>query len=282
MNAFTPRLDILAEAQRGLWPELAQVPAEFTLYGGTAIALQLGHRRSVDFDFFSSQPFDPHELQESIPFLADATVELSKANTLTVFVDRGKRVAVSFFGLPWLRSLRLPWVCADNGLKVASLLDLAATKASTVQGPAEAKDYLDIYALMTLGGIASTEMLKAAGALYGRPFSPLATLKALSHFDDGDLRTLPAHVKSALATAAHKAGLPPPSIPPGVREEPATYAVRMAKGIIDPQSWAYWNSVMGRFPPPPLPVRRFPDGTVGPETAGRTADSVARFLRPPE
>jgi hypothetical protein len=164
MNAFTPRLDILAEAQRGLWPELAQVPAEFTLYGGTAIALQLGHRQSVDFDFFSSQPFDPHELQESIPFLADATVELSKANTLTVFVDRGKRVAVSFFGLPWLRSLRLPWVCADNGLKVASLLDLAATKASAVQGPAEAKDYLDIYALMTLGGIAPTEMLKAAGA----------------------------------------------------------------------------------------------------------------------
>jgi hypothetical protein len=39
---------------------------------------------------------------------------------------------------------------------------------------------------------------------------------------------------------------------------------------------------MGRFPPPPLPVRHFPDGTVGPETYGKTAASIARFLRPPE
>jgi hypothetical protein len=38
---------------------LIQVPAEFTLYGGTAIALHLGHRHSADFDFFGSRPFDP-------------------------------------------------------------------------------------------------------------------------------------------------------------------------------------------------------------------------------
>lgn len=49
---FTPRLDILPPAQRSLWPHLAQVPGHFVLYGGTAIALHLGHRQSVDFDFF--------------------------------------------------------------------------------------------------------------------------------------------------------------------------------------------------------------------------------------
>lgn len=44
---FTPRLDILPSAQRRLWDELGATPPEFTLYGGTAIALQLGHRQSA-------------------------------------------------------------------------------------------------------------------------------------------------------------------------------------------------------------------------------------------
>lgn len=48
-----PRLDILPAQQRSLWPELAAVPRRFILYGGTAIALQLGHRVSIDFDFFA-------------------------------------------------------------------------------------------------------------------------------------------------------------------------------------------------------------------------------------
>ena len=45
-------LTILPSAQRRLWDELRDVPETFILYGGTAIALQIGHRHSVDFDFF--------------------------------------------------------------------------------------------------------------------------------------------------------------------------------------------------------------------------------------
>jgi Nucleotidyl transferase AbiEii toxin, Type IV TA system len=54
--------------------ELDQVPKEFTLYGGTAIALQLGHRQSVDFNFFGFRPFDPTKLQAKIPVLAGAQI----------------------------------------------------------------------------------------------------------------------------------------------------------------------------------------------------------------
>jgi len=67
---FAPRLDVLPEPQRRLWNELGAVPAEFALYGGTAIALHLGHRRSDDFDFFGRHQFDPAKLATSIPFLA--------------------------------------------------------------------------------------------------------------------------------------------------------------------------------------------------------------------
>src|ERR1700722_12386210 len=54
---FKPQLHILPPAQRLLWDELQAVPADFVLYGGTAIALHLGHRDSIDSDFFSFQPF---------------------------------------------------------------------------------------------------------------------------------------------------------------------------------------------------------------------------------
>ena len=59
---FSPRLDILPDEQRTLWPELARVPKSLVLYGGTAVAIRLGHRTSVDFDFFSSEPLDFDEL----------------------------------------------------------------------------------------------------------------------------------------------------------------------------------------------------------------------------
>ena len=58
-----PRLDILPAAQCTLWPKLAEVRRHsFVLYGGTAVALYLGHRESVDFDFFTHQTFQPEEL----------------------------------------------------------------------------------------------------------------------------------------------------------------------------------------------------------------------------
>jgi Nucleotidyl transferase AbiEii toxin, Type IV TA system len=67
---FSPRLDILPDAQRRLWPELAQTPEDFTLYGGTAIALRLGHRQSVDFDFFAfASTFEPVILLQRVPYL---------------------------------------------------------------------------------------------------------------------------------------------------------------------------------------------------------------------
>lgn len=50
---FHPKLEILPRAQKELWPKLAELPQHFVLYGGTGLALRLGHRVSIDFDFFS-------------------------------------------------------------------------------------------------------------------------------------------------------------------------------------------------------------------------------------
>ncbi len=99
-----PRIDILPESQLRLWPELSATPAELVLYGGTAIALQLGHRFSVDFDFFGGREFDPDRLLASVPYLADARVIQREANTLTCLVFRGSQCKSRSLGS--LRSAR--------------------------------------------------------------------------------------------------------------------------------------------------------------------------------
>jgi hypothetical protein len=201
MREFLPRLDVLPEAQQRLWGELSSVPEEFALYGGTALALHLGHRKSIDFDFFGNRALDVDALQSRIPFLAGADIIQREKNTLSAVVDRGAPVKVSFFGVPKLPRLVPPHVAKDNGLKIASLLDLAGTKASVLQVRAEARDYIDMDALIQIGRVSLPFALAAGEKLYGSSFNPEITLKALSYFDDGNLRELPTDMKFRLAAA---------------------------------------------------------------------------------
>jgi hypothetical protein len=207
MKEFNPRLDVLPPAQLQLWSELSSVPEDFVLYGGTALALHLGHRVSVDFDFFSRHSLDVDSLQAGIPFLTAARILQREKNTLSAIVDRGEPVMVSFFGVPKLPTLVPPHIVKANNMRVASIIDLAGTKASVVQVRAEAKDYLDIDALMRLGNISLASALAAAQKLYGPSFNPEITLKALSYFDDGNLRDLPDALKQRLVAAAREVDL---------------------------------------------------------------------------
>lgn len=207
MSHFSPHLEILPAPQRALWNELSEVSGEFVLYGGTALAMHLAHRNSVDFDLFASRALDPSEIERGVSFLKGANIIQRDKNTLSAIVDRGGPVKVSFFGVPSLPRLSAAVIAKDNGLGVASLLDLAGTKASVVQVRAEAKDYIDIDALITVGKLELPLALSAAQLLYGSAFNPQITLKALSFFDDGNLSQLPADMKIRLATAAREVDL---------------------------------------------------------------------------
>jgi hypothetical protein len=204
---FVPRLDSLPPSQRRLWDELGIIPPEFVLYGGTALALHLGHRQSVDFDFFGDRRFAPRELITALSFLATAAITQQAPNTLSVTVDRGGPVRLSFFGVPAIPRLQPPLIAPGTLVRVASLLDIAGTKASVVQQRAEAKDYVDIDAILTDGRIDLPTMLGAAKAIYGGQFNPLITLKALSFFEDGDLGSLPPETKDRLVKAAREVDL---------------------------------------------------------------------------
>jgi hypothetical protein len=196
--AFIPNLATLPAQQRALWPELGKTPDAFTLYGGTALALRLGHRASVGFDFVSNATFDPDQLAREVPYLSDAERVQLAPNMLTCRVDRGGPVLVSFFGGLGLGQVAAAEQAGDVLLHVASLLDIAGTKAAVVQKRAEARDYLDIDALLR-HGIDLPTVLSAGTVVYGRKFNPLITLKALSYFDD--LPALPAEVRARLRKA---------------------------------------------------------------------------------
>ena len=201
MRSFAPNLEVLPEAQRRLWEELRAMPDEFTMYGGTAIALQLGHRTSIYFDFFGYPAPDMGALEGGLPFLAHAQIIQREKNKLTAIVDRGAPVRVSFIGVARLPRFAPPLVADDNGLKVASLLDLAGTKAMLVQMHGAARDYIDMDALIHLGGVTLSSALAAARGLYGKSFSPEITLKALSQLDGSDSRELPPDLRLRLADA---------------------------------------------------------------------------------
>src|SRR3972149_9807396 len=119
---FKPELQLLQGPQRRLWGELRDVPGSFVLCGGTAVALHLGHRQSVDFDFLGSAEFDPDALYHEIPFLKGTQPLQKSASTLTCLVDRGGPVRVSFFGAPPVRPIESPLGAADHGPPAGPLL----------------------------------------------------------------------------------------------------------------------------------------------------------------
>lgn len=203
---FKPRMDILPVAQRRLWPELH--PAcrlGFVLYGGTAIALRLGHRPSVDFDFFTEKPLDKASLHTAFPFLQQSTVLQDEPNAFTVLVPHGgatdQHVKVSFFGTIGFGRVGQPEITDDGTLQVATLDDLMATKVKVLLQRIEAKDYRDI-AAMVKAGVSLSNGLAAACEMYGHTFQPSESLKAMTYFKGGDLNTLTPEEMEILITAA--------------------------------------------------------------------------------
>lgn len=214
-RTFQPKLGTLPPPQRALWHELA--PAAklgFVLYGGTAVALRVGHRASVDFDFFSERALDHRAVRAAMPWMAPAQVLQESVDTLTVVTGSAPAgatgVKVSFFGSIGFGRVGTPDVTDDDVVQVASLDDLMGTKLKVILQRVEAKDYLDIAAMLGAGA-ALADGLAAAKALFGTAFQPSESLKALTWFEGGDLATLPAPTQATLVKAAS-----------AVRELPAT------------------------------------------------------------
>lgn len=98
MPEISPRLDILPQEQRGIWPMLRSArKLGFVLHGGTAVALRYGHRVSVDYDFFGPRSFDKDRLSDYLAdVMRDREVLQDAPDTLTIV---SHAVKISFFGV---------------------------------------------------------------------------------------------------------------------------------------------------------------------------------------
>jgi hypothetical protein len=181
--------EILGARQRKVLQETAAGlrGQDFYLGGGTALALWLGHRRSVDFDWFTSAPFaDPLALARDLratglPFRTESVARAT-------LDGRCRGVRLSFFAYPY-KLLESPRRWPKYGCRLASLDDLAAMKLTAIAQRGGKKDFIDIYALAvrhrSLG-----DLLR----LYQRKFQVQSLshlLASLVFFDDADRERMP-------------------------------------------------------------------------------------------
>jgi hypothetical protein len=178
-----PHPEALGRAQRRLLEKLGPVAAArgFYLAGGTGLALQLGHRRSVDFDWFTGDPLaEPLTLARQLHADGIALeVEHTERGTL---LGRVSGVQVSF--IEYRYPLRAPLVrLAGVPTPLASLDDLACMKLSAVTQRGARKDFIDLHAIGRERSL--PEMLR----LYEKKYAIRDVghvLVALSYFEDAD------------------------------------------------------------------------------------------------
>lgn len=171
--------DILDQKRIGLLPLLKTFREDFYLAGGTALALQLGHRDSIDFDFFSLQSFSTDKLFQKIEqvFEGHAVVKtLTAQDSLTFVVDDS--IKISFFTYPY--KLVKPLLDEDN-LMMASIEDIGAMKLSAITSRSVLKDYIDLYFI--LHRISLAKLLEITKQKF--PTIDVNTvLKSLVYFED--------------------------------------------------------------------------------------------------
>ncbi len=196
-------LEILPPPQKVFWDEHGgSIPPGWVLYGGTAVALRFGHRKSVDLDFFANGELDEAVLRRGVQPVRDGTVLVRRPDTLVVAAPvGGGELRLSFFGGVGFGRVGEPEQ-PPGKFPIASPLDLLATKLKVLVQRVEARDYLDVEVLLR-SGFTLNQGISAAQALFPKQLNPLDVAKAVGWFKDGDLdSTLPKSVKEFLVAAS--------------------------------------------------------------------------------
>jgi len=172
--------EILTEKQVQLLPLIKTFSNEFGLVGGTAIALYLGHRQSIDFDLFSKNEFENQKIRRKI--VKFCKIDKIIRDETGQFSLQIKNVRFTFFFYPY------PIIFSDdfeNIIKLPDLLTLAAMKAFALGRRAKWKDYVDLYFVAkTRHGI--KDICERANEIFGNEFNEKLFRSQLAYFADID------------------------------------------------------------------------------------------------
>lgn len=167
-----------------LLKSLMSFPAlyDFNLVGGTALSLQLGHRKSIDLDLFGSPQFDANELYINLSKLGFTALNFSSKNSLGLFIDDIK-VDIIRYDFPLINPVLL-----IDSIRLLSIQDIAAMKLSAIAKRGSKKDFWDLFFI--LKDFSIQQVLGFYEQKFGKE-SLFFVVKSLSFFEDADLEPDP-------------------------------------------------------------------------------------------
>lgn len=167
-----------------LLKSLMSFPAlyDFNLVGGTALSLQLGHRKSIDLDLFGSPQFDANELYINLSKLGFTALNFSSKNSLGLFIDDIK-VDIIRYDFPLINPVLL-----IDSIRLLSIQDIAAMKLSAIAKRGSKKDFWDLFFI--LKDFSIQQILGFYEQKFGKE-SLFFVVKSLSFFEDADLEPDP-------------------------------------------------------------------------------------------
>ena len=176
----------LPEAQRRALDRLKSVPrmADFYLAGGTAVAVHLGHRLSLDLDFFSVRPdADLDAVRDSVRHAFAEASTVAQTDTAVQLLCDGAPIDLVRYPYPPLRAIEQ----TADGVAVASLLDLAAMKLGALSRRGLRRDFWDLAEIVRRGGVSLEEACRAYRERYGVAEADLYhVLRSLAWFEDAE------------------------------------------------------------------------------------------------
>lgn len=170
--------EILSKEQVELLPLLKMANKNFGLVGGTAVALQIGHRRSIDFDLFSYKEFKNNNIKKQVERVTDITKTIvNKKGEYTFFSNK---VKITFYNYPYRIEYKKK---LDEIIKIPDLLTLAAMKAFALGQRAKWKDYADLYFIMK-DYFTFKEISRKGSEIFGPEFNEKLFRIQLAYFND--------------------------------------------------------------------------------------------------
>lgn len=162
--------------------QLLELLKECRLVGGTALALQLGHRRSVDLDFFGTVPQTPDELQDLLRENHDVTI-VKESKNIHIYLIDGVKVDIVNYKYDWIDT-----PVEEDGIRLADVKDIAAMKVAAIIGRGTKKDFIDMNRLLQIFS------LKEILNMYMQKYpdgSLFIAIKSLSYFEDAESDPMP-------------------------------------------------------------------------------------------
>ncbi|MFC1613315.1 nucleotidyl transferase AbiEii/AbiGii toxin family protein [Patescibacteria group bacterium] len=180
------REQVINKKTKSILESLAQsgIIKDYYLAGGTALALQYGHRKSIDLDFFNQKSFNTVELRRNLTKIGKLIIVSEEKNTLNLNLAN---VKLSFFGYPY--KIIFPFI-KWNGIKLADPRDIACMKLDAVSSRGCKKDFFDLYFILKKYSL--EELLEIFDKKYkGIKYNKIHILKSLTYFFDAENEPMP-------------------------------------------------------------------------------------------